>query len=146
MEDPRQGMIARSTRAVWLIVAALDGGMAVAAGAYARHALAAPTDRYAAELFGIAAQYQMWHGLALAVVALLAGEMPAGGAAWSLRLSGWAFVIGLALFDGALYSLALYGTPLFTGAAPLGGFVLMGGWAALAMAAALWIGNRKEIR
>lgn len=111
----------------WLAVAALNGGVAVAAGAYASHGLAAAGEQ-AVDWARTASQYQMWHALALAALAL------AGGAARgrAFALARWAFLLGTLLFCGSLYALA-FGAPRGAAAgAPVGGAALMLGWAAVA--------------
>ena len=123
---------------IWTAFAALNGAVAVGAGAYASHGLAG--DPRAQELFRLAGQYQMWHALALVVLVVLASR--AGGTArLALRLAGWLFVAGILLFSGTLYALATTG-PLPVGmTAPLGGSAFMLGWVVLA-AAALLFGRR----
>lgn len=117
---------------IWTAFAALNGAVAVGAGAYASHGLAG--DPRAQELFRLAGQYQMWHALAL--VALVVLVRRAGGAARvAVRLAGWLFVAGILLFSGTLYALATTG-PLPVGmTAPLGGSAFMLGWVVLAVAA-----------
>jgi len=119
---------------IWLVFAALNGAIAVGAGAYASHGLAG--DPHAQDLFRLAGQYQMWHALALIALAAL-GWRAAGPARLAVRLAGWLFVAGILLFSGTLYTQATTG-PLPVGmTAPMGGFAFMLGWAAVAGAAAL---------
>ncbi|MEH2379078.1 MAG: DUF423 domain-containing protein [Nostoc sp.] len=132
---------------IFLSVAAILGGLSVAAGAFATHALrekiserclrrATPT----LEIFETGARHQMYHALALFLVALLISrtEFPQP----TLVASGWLFIIGIAIFSGSLYVLSLTGIKYFgamstTGYAyaPLGGTALIAGWGALAFAA-----------
>ncbi|WP_207456037.1 DUF423 domain-containing protein [Azospirillum sp. SYSU D00513] len=118
----------------WIVFAALNGGVAVGAGAYASHGLAG--DPRAQELFRTAGQYQMWHALALVGAVLLAGRA-AGAQRLALRLAGWLFVAGVVLFSGTLYMLGSGATPPVGSTAPLGGTALMAGWLLLAVAAVL---------
>ena len=53
------------------------------------------------------------------------------------RIAGWTVVLGLILFCGDLIMRAWRGASLFPMAAPIGGFVLMAGWALIAVAALL---------
>jgi uncharacterized membrane protein YgdD (TMEM256/DUF423 family) len=140
------GFISRRIAGLWLALAALNGGFAVATGAYASHGLSDPR---MIELFRIAGQYQMWHALALAGVAALAhldgnspgGNRPDGGARKSLLLAfaGWAFLAGIVLFCGALYMLAIQGPSSLGAVAPIGGVLFMAGWAALAAVGVRWM-------
>jgi uncharacterized membrane protein YgdD (TMEM256/DUF423 family) len=114
------------TRALpWLTGAA--GASAVLLGAFGAHALRGVLDAGGRELWHTASQYQFWHALALAV----AGLAPAGRAR---RGAVAAFAIGIVLFSGSLYALAL-GAPRWCGAiTPLGGLAFLAGWVALGLA------------
>jgi uncharacterized membrane protein YgdD (TMEM256/DUF423 family) len=104
-------------------VAALLAGTAVAAGALAAHGIADPT---AVRLVETASRYQMWH--ALAMLALAAMPLRAEAA-------GWGFALGVVLFSGSLYGLALGAPRWLAWLTPLGGLTLIGSWAAVAIAA-----------
>lgn len=121
---------------LWLVLAALSGGMAVATGAYASHGL---SDARSVELFRIAGQFQMWHALALGGVAALARARAAGRAGWLLGVAGWCFLIGTLLFCGALYLLAVQGPSPMGAVAPVGGIAFMVGWLALAGVGVRWM-------
>ncbi len=61
------------------------------------------------------------------------------GATWWRRLVDWAgaaFVVGLLLFCGSVYALALGGVHVAM-VAPMGGTLLMVGWALLGLSAVL---------
>ena len=113
---------------VWIGLGALAGLTAVAMAAFSAHGL----DRLGASemrMLQSAIQMQGWHALALLGTGLWA---PVGG-----RLAdaaGVAFVLGLLLFCGAVYGLALFGAAV-GGIAPVGGTLLMIGWALLAVSA-----------
>ncbi|HEY0838201.1 MAG TPA: DUF423 domain-containing protein [Azospirillum sp.] len=121
---------------VWLVFAGMSGGVAVAAGAYATHALAAPGQEHAQELARMAGQYQLWHALALIAVAVLAGRSD-GAAGLLVRLGGWLFVAGTLLFCGTLYAQALGNPAPFAMSAPMGGSALILGWVCLGASALL---------
>ena len=117
------------TLATWGTVSGL---ISVAAGAFGAHALRSrlPSELLAA--FETGARYQMYHALALFIVAWAATQWPST----LVRLSGWLFVTGSTLFSGSLYVLAFSGTPWWGAVTPFGGVLLLGGWAALALG--LW--------
>ena len=117
----------------WLFLAALNGLLAVAAGAYGSHALAV-TESAHRDGFMTAVQYHMWHALALFAVAWLASRPETPGAT-AVRVAGWAFTAGIVLFSGTLYALGLTGSVPVPGAAPAGGLSFFVGWAALIWAA-----------
>lgn len=114
------------------IAGAISAAIAVAAGAFGAHALRARVDARALEVWETAARYQMYHALALFVVAWLA-ERP--GDSIPLRVAGWAFVAGTVLFSGSLYLLPVTGTTWFGAVTPLGGVAFLLGWGAVAVAA-----------
>lgn len=85
------------------VFAALGGlvsGTAVAAGAFGAHALKAILDGPALAVYETAARYQMYHGLALCVVAWLLRETQDR----KVARAGWLFCLGLALFAAACIS------------------------------------------
>ena len=117
----------------WLRVGALWGFLAVGMGAFGAHGLKEQLDRVGrAENFQTAAQYHMYMALALAVVGLAQGQ-GRGGAA--LQVAGWSFLVGSAIFSGTLYALSLTGQRWLGAITPIGGVLIMVGWAALAVAA-----------
>lgn len=119
----------------WLAVAAILGGLSVAAGAFGAHALDGKlTDQYL-DVYKTAAQYQMFHALALLGVAILGAIHP--DAAW-LRPSAWLFLVGTLLFSGSLYALVFSGLRPLGMITPIGGLAFILGWAALAMAGLRW--------
>ncbi len=98
--------------------------MSVAAGAFGTHAL---RPRLASDLLAVfetAAKYQMYHALALLLVAVALGKW--GGA--SLVWAGWLFVAGTAVFSGSLYILALTGVRWWGAVTPIGGACFLVGW------------------
>lgn len=115
----------------WVVVAGLNGLLAVGFGAYAAHGLAG--DPALQGLAERASQYQLVHALALLAADRLAADgRRLGHAAAAL------FVIGMALFSGSLYLRALTGAPLpIPMVTPAGGMAFMAGWAVLALAGAL---------
>ncbi|MBW4465779.1 MAG: DUF423 domain-containing protein [Pegethrix bostrychoides GSE-TBD4-15B] len=118
---------------VFLLTAALLGGLAVAAGAFATHALKATLPERALEIFETAARYQMYHALALLAVALLLSRTEAAQV-W-LNAAGFGFIAGVLIFSGSLYALSFSGVKWLGALAPLGGAAFLLGWGCLAVAA-----------
>jgi uncharacterized membrane protein YgdD (TMEM256/DUF423 family) len=116
-----------SMNRMWLLLAAVSGLIAVAAGAFGAHALADLPERYL-NAFKTGAQYQMYHVLALLAVALAPASRAAAGAAIC-------FLAGTVLFSGSLYALALTQMGVFGAITPVGGVLFIAGWAALAASA-----------
>ncbi|MEH2155126.1 DUF423 domain-containing protein [Nostoc sp.] len=118
---------------IFLSVAAILGGLSVAAGAFASHALREKISERSLEIFETGARYQMYHALALFLVAILISRTESPQP--TLIASGWLFLIGIAIFSGSLYALSLTGIKSLGAIAPLGGAAFLAGWAALAFAA-----------
>ncbi len=119
----------------FLICGALSAFVAVAAGAFAAHALKTRLADDMLAVFEVGARYQMYHALALVLVACLPSRGRAGDVA------GWAFLVGTVLFSGSLYTLALTGVRAFGAITPIGGVAFLVGWAAFAWIA---VGSRER--
>ena len=104
----------------------MAGLMSIAFGAFAAHGV---SDPQAQAWLKTGSSYQLAHALAAwAGVAALPGNR-------AVRWAGWAFTAGALLFSGTLYAMAL-GAPRWFGAiTPIGGTVMMSGWAILAWGA-----------
>ena len=115
----------------WLAVAALNGLISVAAGAFGAHGLREKVSARHLEVFETAARYQMYHAFALVVVAWLVQR----GVGPPVSASGWCFLVGIVLFSGSLYALTLTGVDKLGAITPVGGLALIAGWALLAWSA-----------
>ncbi len=108
-------------------LAALSGLTAVAAGAFGAHGV---SDPQAKAWLQTGAQYQLIHALAVFACFVL-WRLGAGAA----QLAAWLFLAGGFIFSGTLYLMA-FGAPHLLGAiTPIGGVLMMLGWAALAWTA-----------
>jgi uncharacterized membrane protein YgdD (TMEM256/DUF423 family) len=112
---------------LWLFIGALNGLIAVGAGAFGRHG---PFDGYHKEIFAIGSNYQMVHALALLAVATLVARSPSQPG-WSQAAAGICFTLGILLFCGTLYWFGWRDYLPLAGLAPTGGLLLMLGWLAL---------------
>lgn len=113
------------------ILGCLFAFTAVAAGAFGAHALRDRLPQSLITIFETGARYQMYHALALLVVARAAVLWPGRLS----RLAGWLFVVGILLFSGTLYLLVLTGIRWLGAITPVGGLAFLVGWALLALAA-----------
>lgn len=118
---------------IFLATAAVFGGLSVAGGAFASHALKDRLSDRSLEIFDTAARYQMYHALALLLVALLLSR--AEQSQTFFAVSGWAFIVGTIIFSGSLYALSLTNIKWLGVITPLGGVALIIGWGCLAVAA-----------
>ena len=117
---------------VFIALGALSGCLAVAAGAFAAHALRARLSPEMLDVFQTGATYQMYHALALVAVGILMARFSSDGSTW-LTTAGWLFLAGSILFSGSLYLLALSGTTWLGAITPLGGVAFLLAWLALAI-------------
>lgn len=118
------------TSGFWAGLGAVLGGVAVALGAFAAHGLKERLTPEMLAIFETGAKYQMYHALAILATGALATR---GGAA--ANLAGVFFLLGIALFSGSLYVLAVTGMRWLGMITPFGGVSFLIGWAALAVAA-----------
>lgn len=115
----------------WWFGAALSGALVVMAGAFGAHALEGQMAPRLAAAFETGVRYQAWHTLALLAVLAWRASRPLAGQRLALGL--WA--VGMGLFSGSLYAMALTGLGSLGMITPLGGLLLIAGWLALATAA-----------
>jgi uncharacterized membrane protein YgdD (TMEM256/DUF423 family) len=113
---------------VWIGFGALLGMAAVAMAAIAAHGFAGVAPA-ALQSVHNAVEMQGWHALALLACGLWA---PRGGGL--ANCAGAAFALGIVLFSGGVYAVALFGVRLGV-VAPIGGTLLMLGWLLLAVSA-----------
>lgn len=114
---------------LWIGLGGIAGGTAVALAAWAAHAAPAALDPPQLATLQAGLAVQGWHAPALLAIGV-----------WSERRGGLAHVaaaalaVGLALFLAGLYAAALARLSLGP-VAPIGGLVLIAGWALVALAA-----------
>jgi len=107
------------------------GGLAVVLGAFGAHALRGTLGPEDLATFEIGVRYQMYHALALLIVAWATTQWNAT----TVTAAGWAFVVGIVVFSGSLYTLVLTGQRWMGAVTPLGGVSFITGWALLAWTA-----------
>jgi uncharacterized membrane protein YgdD (TMEM256/DUF423 family) len=106
-------------------VAALMGFSGVLLGAFGAHFL-----RGLLEKSGTAQTWQtgvLYHLLHAVVLLVLSGWRPVPRMAYNLIL------VGVIIFSGSLYTLALTNVKWFGAITPLGGLLMLGGWLVLAL-------------
>jgi uncharacterized membrane protein YgdD (TMEM256/DUF423 family) len=118
------------------IVAAVFGFLAVALGAFGAHGLEKhfvtfdDAAKHAA-WWDTAVDYHMWHTLFLLGLGALAQRVHTR----SVTVAFIATVVGICIFSGTLYVMAVTGIRWLGAITPIGGLALMVGWASAAMAA-----------
>jgi len=114
---------------ILLVLAAINGFLAVSLGAFAAHGLKSMLGPDLLATFQTGVQYHMYHALAMLAVGVLVAQFPAQT---GLRVAGYLFMAGILLFSGSLYVLALSGIRWLGAITPIGGVAFLAGWATLA--------------
>ena len=120
---------------IFVILSGVLGLTAVALGAFGAHGLRGRLDGLPdgikrMEWWTTAAHYHLTHALALGFVAWLAHR----GVGASATLAGWCFVAGVLFFSGSLYLMTVTGLTKLGAITPIGGLLMMVGWAAVIVA------------
>ncbi len=106
-----------------LLFASFIGFASVALGAFGAHALADRLGDLQRGWWETATLYGLVHAAVLAALGLTRSE-----ASLPISMAPWMFFVGVLLFSGTLYLMAI-GAPRWFGAiTPVGGLALLGGW------------------
>ena len=119
-----------------IILAGVNGFMAVSIGAFAAHML---RDRLSPELlntFQTGVQYHMYHALALLGIGLMMLNFSASNL---LRISAYLMMSGILLFSGSLYLLSITGIRWLGAITPLGGLCFLTAWALI-----IWFAAKQQ--
>ncbi|MEL0657853.1 DUF423 domain-containing protein [Psychromonas arctica] len=114
----------------FIAIAALLGATAVMFGAYASHGLSTWASTAQVSQVQVAAQYQLFHAIALIVISLLSSMFTSR----LLIISLYCFTLGTVCFSGSLYYLVFLGSKLLVLVTPLGGLLLILAWLFVAIA------------
>lgn len=129
-------------------IAGIYGFLGVIAGAFGSHGLDSVLDERNREVWKTAVEYQMVHAVALlALAAWMAARAANSGEQAEagddlLRWAAGCWGVGVVLFSGSLYVLALGGPRWLGPVTPLGGLALIVGWALVALGA--WRSGRDQ--
>lgn len=119
----------------FLLIACVAGGLGVVLGAFAAHGLKDRLEPRMLEIFETGVRYQMIHALALLAVSLAGSNF--WPSSWTASAC-WAWTVGILVFSGSLYLLAVTGIRWLGAITPLGGIAFIAGWILLAGAAIYW--------
>ncbi len=112
------------------LVGAITMAVAVGMGAFGAHGLKTILTSEALNWWEVAVRYQVWHALGLVAIGVLGDRMEQS---W-LNRSAWLFFMGVLLFSGSLYCLALTQVRGLGAVTPFGGLSFICGWVCLALA------------
>jgi uncharacterized membrane protein YgdD (TMEM256/DUF423 family) len=115
---------------IWLFLATFFGFLSVTLGAFGAHSLKNILDEYGKSVYEKAILYQMFHSMALFAVGVLQHLFKA----IPFSPAGFGFLVGILLFSGSLYVLAISGAKWLGAITPIGGLSFLFGWAWLIFA------------
>jgi uncharacterized membrane protein YgdD (TMEM256/DUF423 family) len=115
-----------------LLAAAACGFTGVLAGTFGAHGLEGRVATELLAVFETGVRYHLVHAAALLGVAILAGAWPHSR---GMVIAGWLMTIGVIIFSGSLYALAITGERRLGMITPIGGAALLAGWLTLFLAA-----------
>lgn len=115
----------------YIAAGAVAALLAVAIGAFGAHMLEDRITAHELDIYQTGVQYHMFHALGILLIAALGDRLPSRKAAlWAARL----LLLGIVLFSGSLYALAVSGVTELGAVTPLGGVSFIAGWICLAFA------------
>jgi uncharacterized membrane protein YgdD (TMEM256/DUF423 family) len=121
-----------SYQRIILFAGSVFGGLAVMLGAFGAHALKAVLLAHnKQDAYETAVRYQFYHALALLLLGTLMRHISNQKL---IQLTVFCWVGGILLFSGSLYALSLSGIIVFAFLTPVGGVLLLAGWAFLVWA------------
>lgn len=104
--------------------------LAVALGAFGAHGLKAHLSTEMLQTYKTGVEYHFYHALGLLLIGVLSISYPSSLLNWSAIL----LAIGIVLFSGSLYVLAISGIKWIGAITPLGGLSFIAGWVLLFVA------------
>jgi len=117
----------------WTAIGSVFLALAVALGAFGTHGLKDRLSEYAMSVYEKAVFYHFVHALGLLIVGLLARTGGISGA--GANRIGWLLSLGIVVFSGSLYALAISGVRVLGAITPIGGIAFIAAWALLAFEA-----------
>lgn len=116
---------------LFVSLGSINALIAVTLGAFGAHSLKGRLSADMLAIFETGVQYHFYHALGLLAVGVIAAHLPESG---FLRWSGWLMFIGIIIFSGSLYVLAITGIKWLGAITPIGGTAFIAAWVMLAIA------------
>lgn len=119
------------TNKFFLQAGAILGAIGVVLGAFGAHALKSMLEVSGRmDTFETAVKYQFYHALALVLISILLQNASITAAKW-YNWAGYGMLAGVIIFSGTLYTICFTGIKTFGAVAPIGGTLMIVGWALL---------------
>ena len=115
----------------FLIISSIGMFLGVLLGAFGAHGLRQKISADMLAIWNTGVLYHMLHCLGLAIIGLSLKIL--GDNNW-LTFSGWALILGVIIFSGSLYLLAITGIRWLGAITPIGGLSFLVGWLCYAWA------------
>ena len=105
-------------------IGAVSGALVVMLGAFGAHGLKDILDDYSRSVYEKAVLYQMFHTIMIILLGVMDKVQPQINLYWA----GLSFLLGIILFSGSLYLLAITGLKWLGAITPIGGLFFILGW------------------
>lgn len=113
-----------------LLTAAFLLALAVILGAFGAHGLKEKLGNEMMQIYKTGVEYHFYHALGLLLIGVLSAQMPSSLMNWSAIC----LTVGVVIFSGSLYTLAITGVRWLGAITPLGGLSFIAGWVLLFIA------------
>ena len=117
---------------LFLILGSVNMIISIALGAFGAHGLEGKIPERMIANWQTGAHYHIIHAVALLFVGILLDRIGSS----LITVGGWLLLIGILLFSGSLYLMALTGVTKLGAITPMGGISFLAGWACIAIATA----------
>ena len=108
----------------FIAIGSILGMLVVILGAFGAHGLKDILDDYGQSIYDKAVLYHMFHSIAILVLGIIQKILPD----LELQLVGLFFLLGIVIFSGSLYVLAISGMKWLGMITPIGGLLFIIGW------------------
>ncbi|SDB85863.1 DUF423 domain-containing protein [Shouchella lonarensis] len=116
---------------LFIVIGAFVMALAIAIGAFGAHGLEGRISERMLKNYQTGVLYHMIHGIGLLATGILAWKLGTSG---MFSGAGWAFIVGIVLFSGSLYVMALTDLRVLGAITPIGGLAFIAGWVLLGLA------------
>tara|TARA_Y100000590_G_C15529988_1_gene942771 strand:- start:45 stop:443 length:399 start_codon:yes stop_codon:yes gene_type:complete len=116
--------LAKGENVNYFAIGAILGCTTIIIGAFGAHGLKNILDEYSKSIFEKAILYQMFHTIAILLLGTIEKLMPN----INLYIPGLLFLLGIIIFSGSLYVLAITSIKWMGAITPIGGLLFIIGW------------------
>ncbi|MDQ0417768.1 uncharacterized membrane protein YgdD (TMEM256/DUF423 family) [Croceifilum oryzae] len=117
---------------LFLLLGSINMALSIALGAFGAHGLKGKVAEKMIANWNTGAHYHMIHALGMLIVGILLSKVQNSG---MLTTSGWLMLVGVVLFSGSLYVMAVTGVTKLGAITPIGGLAFIVAWVLMAVVA-----------